>query len=62
MKSNFTREHPESPGKDSVSDWYWFYKDGEDQWIISEVYAERKWFSPGWWGPKVSGKPRKKPK
>lgn len=52
-KSIWSREHPKVPDKGSKSEFHWFYKDGEDQLVVSELWAERCWFSPGWWGPRV---------
>lgn len=57
----WTREHPEPPPKGLDSLWYWFYKDGETQPRVAEVWPERTWWSPGWWGPPVS-KPKTKPR
>lgn len=57
----WTREHPDPPPKGYPSDWYWFWKDDENQVLVFEVYAERKWFAPGWWGPKIEPPKGKRP-
>lgn len=59
----WTRKPPEPPPRDTGSDWYWYWADGEKEAWVTEVYygCWQLYNNNGWWHPEPVPKPTEAP-